>query len=83
MVHFYIATPVDFCAAADTLSVADRKKETLARARGDCDRRVLRGDSWVSGPWDLRAANRLRNFDVDRNDDDGFRAARTLLHLAP
>ena len=28
---------------------------------GDCAKRVLRGGSWVSGPGDLRAANRDRN----------------------
>jgi len=39
--------------------------------------RVVRGGSWVSGPWDLRAAPRVRN--TVEGDDVGFRLARTLI----
>ena len=45
---------------------------------GECGRRVLRGGSWSYGPWDLRAANRLRNTSGVRDYDLGFRVARTL-----
>jgi formylglycine-generating enzyme required for sulfatase activity len=45
---------------------------------GDCSRRVLRGGSWYSNPWNLRAANRGRNSPVFRDSLDGFRLARTL-----
>jgi formylglycine-generating enzyme required for sulfatase activity len=45
---------------------------------GDESRRVVRGGSWDDGPRYLRAANRIRNTTVDRNDFIGFRLARTL-----
>lgn len=45
---------------------------------GECKSRVLRGGSWVSYPWGLRAAIRGRNLFTNRNSDLGFRAARTL-----
>ncbi len=45
---------------------------------GDCTRRVLRGGSWFNGPWSLRSANRGRFITGIRNDDIGFRVARTL-----
>ena len=43
-----------------------------------CGRRVLRGGSWVSGPWELRSANRRRNATGVRFNYYGFRVARTL-----
>ena len=45
---------------------------------GDCDRRVLRGGSWNISPRHLRAANRYRNGTGIRNNNLGFRVARTL-----
>ena len=45
---------------------------------GDCNKRVLRGGSWVNVPWALRAALRIRNGTGDRNFSGGFRVARTL-----
>ena len=45
---------------------------------GDCVRRVLRGGSWSNGPGGLRSANRYRSGTGNRNDDVGFRIARTL-----
>lgn len=41
-------------------------------------RRVLRGGSWDVSPWVLRSANRLRDSPVNRNDNAGFRIARTF-----
>ena len=46
--------------------------------RGDCSRRVVRGGSWSNGPRDLRSANRIRDETGLRDDDVGFRVARTL-----
>ena len=46
--------------------------------RGDCSRRVLRGGSWFSGPWNLRSAFRYGYVPRYRSDGDGFRVARTL-----
>lgn len=40
--------------------------------------RILRGSSWNGNPQDERAAGRERNLPVYRDDDDGFRLARTL-----
>jgi formylglycine-generating enzyme required for sulfatase activity len=47
---------------------------------GDCNSRVLRGGSWGNGPWELRAAYRLRDgIGMGRNNYYfGFRVARTL-----
>ena len=50
--------------------------EPAAQAEG-C-RRVLRGGGWDSNPGNLRAANRLRVAPDNRNNDSGFRVARTL-----
>ena len=41
---------------------------------GDCGPRVLRGGSWLSGPGDLRSANRYRYSTGDRDYFIGFRA---------
>jgi formylglycine-generating enzyme required for sulfatase activity len=49
-----------------------------ARATGDCTRRVVRGGSWSDDPRFLRSANRLKYSAAYRNDDQGFRLARTL-----
>ena len=40
--------------------------------------RVLRGGSWNNKPRNLRAANRNRNTTGKRNNNNGFRIARTL-----
>ncbi len=45
---------------------------------GDCGKRVLRGGSWVDGPWFLRSANRNWNLQGLRSIFIGFRIARTL-----
>ena len=44
----------------------------------NCDRRVLRGGSWLSGPRHLRSANRYGNSTGHRGSGLGFRVARTL-----
>ena len=45
---------------------------------GDCSQRVLRGGSWSINPRNLRSANRFRDTTTNRNDNDGFRVARTI-----
>ncbi len=45
---------------------------------GDCGRRVVRGGSWNSAPWYLRAAARGRNNSGSQDEAVGFRVARTL-----
>ena len=40
--------------------------------------RVVRGGSWFSDPRDLRSASRGWSTPGDRDDDAGFRVARTL-----
>ena len=45
---------------------------------GICDKRVLRGGSWCSLPWNLRSANRFRYTTDLRYFNLGFRVARTL-----
>ncbi|MGO9461378.1 MAG: SUMF1/EgtB/PvdO family nonheme iron enzyme [Rhodomicrobium sp.] len=49
-----------------------------ALTTGDCSRRVLRGGSWNFYSTFLRSANRYRYLAGYRNDDIGFRLARTL-----
>ena len=49
-----------------------------ARLSGDCDRRVLRGGSWVSNPRFLRSASRYGYLTTIRLDSVGFRIARDL-----
>lgn len=46
--------------------------------QGNGYERVLRGSSWNGNPQDQRAAGRERNLPIYRDDDDGFRLARTL-----
>ncbi len=49
-----------------------------ARKDGDCKFRVMRGGSWVTHGYQMRAAKRLRYTTNYRYDDYGFRIARTL-----
>jgi len=49
-----------------------------ASTSGDCNHRVLRGGSWNTHPWNLRAAFRGRSTSSVRNNVIGFRVARTL-----
>lgn len=48
------------------------------RQDGDCEARVIRGGSWVTHGYQMRAAKRLRYTKEHRYDDFGFRLARTL-----
>ena len=45
---------------------------------GDCRRRVIRGGSWHGKPGDIRSANRFWYTTSFRNNDLGFRIARTI-----
>ena len=45
---------------------------------GECDKRVLRGGSWISYPRDLRSALRFWDSSGRRYSSLGFRVARTL-----
>ena len=49
-----------------------------ARTDGDCKARIIRGGSWVTHGYQMRAAKRLRYTTDYRYDDFGFRLARTL-----
>jgi len=51
-----------------------------ARKDGDCKFRVMRGGSWVTHGYQMRASKRLRYTTDYRYDDYGFRIARTLKH---
>jgi len=54
------------------------EKAWPAWAAAGCDRRVLRGGSWVDNPDHLRSANRYRGGPGYRDNYVGFRVARTL-----
>ena len=45
---------------------------------GHCERRLLRGGSWVSSPRSLRSTLRSRDAPSNRNANVGFRVAQTL-----
>jgi formylglycine-generating enzyme len=45
---------------------------------GECGYRALRGGSWTTGSWLLRATKREKHNTVDRDNSFGFRVARTL-----
>lgn len=49
-----------------------------ARTDGDCSYRVMKGGSWVTHGYQMRAAARVRYVTDYRYDDYGFRIARTL-----
>ena len=49
-----------------------------ARRDGDCKYRVMKGGSWVTHGYQMRAAARVRYVTDYRYDDYGFRLARTL-----
>ena len=45
---------------------------------GDCNRRVVRGGSWLGNPQNLRSAGRNRDLTVDAYGNLGFRIARAF-----
>ena len=49
-----------------------------AREDGDCSRRVMRGGSWHGKPSYIRSANRVWHTTSFRNNNLGFRIARTV-----
>ena len=53
-------------------------RDSSAWESGNCWRRVLRGGSWNSTPWNLRSALRNWNFTRNRIEYSGFRVARML-----
>ena len=59
-------------------SYAGAPADGSAWLSGDCSKRVLRGGSWFSRPWSLRAAYRFRITTGLRLSYIGFRVARTL-----
>ena len=59
-------------------SYAGAPSDGGAWTSGNCEWRVLRGGSWYSSPWYLRAATRSRDTTGDRSRISGFRVARTL-----
>ncbi len=59
-------------------SYAGAPSDGSAWETGNCSRRVLRGGSWLNGPWDLRAAFRVWSVSGIRFILFGFRVARTL-----
>jgi formylglycine-generating enzyme required for sulfatase activity len=56
----------------------DAPTDGSANTAGDCNNRVVRGGSWIDSPRTLRAAFRLGNATDFRNNNLGFRVARTL-----
>ena len=59
-------------------SYAGAPTNGTARSSSDCSLRVLRGSSWRNDPTNLRSANRDRLRPDYRDNDIGFRLARTL-----
>jgi formylglycine-generating enzyme required for sulfatase activity len=59
-------------------SYAGAPSDTNVWNAGECNRRVLRGGSWINSPRNVRSAIRNRNDFVYRYYFNGFRIARTL-----
>ena len=59
-------------------SYKDAPSDGTAWLSGNCGRRVLRGGSWISDPVNLRSADRSYITTGIRNNNYGFRLARTL-----
>ncbi len=59
-------------------SYAGAASDGRARTTPECDFRVLRGGSFLGGPWDIRSANRDRSWRGRGKYGSGFRLARTL-----
>jgi formylglycine-generating enzyme required for sulfatase activity len=59
-------------------SYAGAPDDGSAWTSGDCGERVLRGGSWYFNDFDLRSAYRDRISTGNRDNDVGFRVARTL-----
>ncbi len=57
---------------------ASAPRDGSAWTSGNCGKRVFRGGSWRNKPKDIRTAQRNRLDTWDRNDNIGFRVARTL-----
>ena len=53
-------------------------RDGAAWTTGGCEKRVLRGGAWNSIPRNLRSALRSSYSPVNRDNDVGFRVARTL-----
>jgi len=58
-------------------SYAGAPSDGSAWTGGNCEKRVLRGGSWVSEPRDVRSAYRIRLGSGGRSNGLGFRVART------
>ena len=59
-------------------SYDDAPNDGRAWEEGDCGRRVIRGGSWHGKPGSIRSANRFWYTTHFRNNDLGFRIARSL-----
>lgn len=59
-------------------TLAGLSRDGLARTRGDCSRRVIRGGSWEDQPKEVRSAKRDWRAADDRRAQIGFRVAREL-----
>ena len=62
----------------ELMPVVQPARQARSGTAGDCGRRVFRGGSWGSDPRYLRAADREWLNNSTRNNDLGFRLARTL-----
>ena len=77
--HDMLGNVWEWVADCSNGSYAGAPADGSAWTSGDCSRRVLRGGSWVDGPWGVRSANRGWYSTGNRYDSGfGFRVARTL-----
>ena len=63
---------------AGTLTTPRCRRTERPGETGDCNRRVARGGSWYYTPKNLRSANRNRYATDYRDNNGGFRIARTI-----
>jgi formylglycine-generating enzyme required for sulfatase activity len=63
-----------------TATLAERPRDDRAVLTGNCNRRIVRGGSWQSPSWAVRAAHRDWEDAGNREDDVGFVVVRELTH---
>ena len=77
-VHDMIGNASEWVMDCSNANYVDAPVDGTAWMSGDCQKRVIRGGSWDSGPKDLRSATRGA-YPMQGKDNIGFRIARDIV----